>query len=547
MANIINAITTGTGGLSTTADASGNINFQSGGSTVASITSSGLAVTGALTVNGSSPGRSGASAITLNSGTTNVTLTSSSNQLQVITADASGYSITLPDMTTLQKGNGYFVFYNTSSFAIALKDAGGTIREYLYPSKSGSPIAAVALNIEDTSTTNGIWHAHNPISAGIYPATTYSTFTAGYTGGLDAIVQCGPTYYVFLSRSGSTCYAKLGTLNLSTKTFTFGSSITLSGSVGTWAYNGGYGESNGVDKGILAEYWGVNPGGGAILYWGFAIVSGVLYVTGSTTAFSGNSATVGNAGGLLVYSGNDCFLGFNRSYTGYTNNNANAVGYKVTVSGTTVTLTAATGSNIAYAASGSNGVYWYGAYTSYTTLAVDQDGGANPRYVSYNTSTNTLSGGTRTAQTTMIAGNVMGMFDITSNLTKYILPNNAGTKILIAGGVTAITNPGTANLTATATTLKLKSYASSSYATVSTGFYLSAYYNVSSSSVTGYDGVNQYVLTIDPSNADFNINYCAVDLAGPDWGVYATGAAQFVGNRSGNTINVMAVGSPFIS
>ena len=152
--------------------------------------------------------------------------------------------------------------FASAGIAIALKDAGGTIREYLYPSKSGSPIAAVALNIEDTSTTNGVWHAHNPVSAGIYPTTTYSSFTAGYTGGLDAIVQCGPTYYIFLSRSGSTCYAKLGTLNLSTKAMTFGSSITLSGSVGTWAYNGGYGESNGVDKGILAEYWGSNPGGG---------------------------------------------------------------------------------------------------------------------------------------------------------------------------------------------------------------------------------------------------------------------------------------------
>ena len=552
MANIINAITTGAGGLSTTADTSGNINFQSGGTTVASITSGGLAVTGALTVNGASPGRSGATYATLSSGTPNITLTSSSDQVQIITADAAGQSITLPDMTTCTKGNGYFVFYNTSSYPIALKDAGGTIREYLYPSKSGSPIVAVSLNIQENSTANGVWHAHNPISAGIFPANTYTSFTSAVSGDtLDTIVQCGPTYYIFLSRQSNTgtCYAKLGTLNLSTKAMTFGSSITLSGTANTWAYNGGFGESNGVDKGILAEFWGVNPGGGTMRYWGFAIVSGVLYVTTGTNAFSGSSATVGNAYGTLVYSGNDCFLGFNRTLTGsYTNNNANAVGYKVTVSGTTVTLTAATGSGISYAASGSTGVYWFGTYTSKTTLAVDQTGGSNPRYVSYDTSTNTLSGGTRTAQTTMIAGNVMSMnYEGFSNATKFILPNNAGTKIINYTQVTAVTNVGTANLTAANTTLNFKSFASKSYASVSSGFSIVATYAVSSSNYTGYDGVNQYLLNIDPSNADFNINYCAVDLANPDWGVYATGATQFVGNRSASSINVMDVGSPFVS
>ena len=59
MANVINAITTGTGGLSTTADASGNIDFKSNGTTVASITSSGLNVVGTLTTNGSAINISG--------------------------------------------------------------------------------------------------------------------------------------------------------------------------------------------------------------------------------------------------------------------------------------------------------------------------------------------------------------------------------------------------------------------------------------------------------------------------------------------------------
>ena len=52
MAININAKTSGVGGLETTADNSGNINIQSGGSTVMSVTSSGVAVTGSFSHNG---------------------------------------------------------------------------------------------------------------------------------------------------------------------------------------------------------------------------------------------------------------------------------------------------------------------------------------------------------------------------------------------------------------------------------------------------------------------------------------------------------------
>ena len=55
MASSINAITTGSGGVITTADNSGVLNLQSGGTTVAAITSSGLNVVGTLTVNGAAP------------------------------------------------------------------------------------------------------------------------------------------------------------------------------------------------------------------------------------------------------------------------------------------------------------------------------------------------------------------------------------------------------------------------------------------------------------------------------------------------------------
>mgnify|MGYP000724643389 CR=1 FL=1 len=55
MASIINASTSGVGGVITTADNSGDLNIQSGGSTKIAVTSAGANIVGTLTVNGVAP------------------------------------------------------------------------------------------------------------------------------------------------------------------------------------------------------------------------------------------------------------------------------------------------------------------------------------------------------------------------------------------------------------------------------------------------------------------------------------------------------------
>ena len=52
MASSINASTSGGGGVITTADATGNLNLQSSGSTIVAVTSTGATVTGTLTASG---------------------------------------------------------------------------------------------------------------------------------------------------------------------------------------------------------------------------------------------------------------------------------------------------------------------------------------------------------------------------------------------------------------------------------------------------------------------------------------------------------------
>jgi hypothetical protein len=69
MASTINAITTGTGGVVTTADATGNLSLQTAGTTVMALTPGAASFTGTLTLNGSSVLSAGSTVTTAQGGT----------------------------------------------------------------------------------------------------------------------------------------------------------------------------------------------------------------------------------------------------------------------------------------------------------------------------------------------------------------------------------------------------------------------------------------------------------------------------------------------
>ena len=83
MASTINALTSGGGGLTMVGDATGNLNIQSGGSTVVAVTSTGASVTGTLAVSGgvtlttTLPVLQGGTGVTTSTGTGNVVLSAS--------------------------------------------------------------------------------------------------------------------------------------------------------------------------------------------------------------------------------------------------------------------------------------------------------------------------------------------------------------------------------------------------------------------------------------------------------------------------------------
>ena len=118
MASSINASTSGGGGIIVTSDATGNLNIQSGGSTVVAVTSAGAAVTGTLSATGSITGSSTVAGSTgilypLTSGTavattsgTSIDFTSIPSWVKRITVMLSGVSTNGSSNQLIQIGSG---------------------------------------------------------------------------------------------------------------------------------------------------------------------------------------------------------------------------------------------------------------------------------------------------------------------------------------------------------------------------------------------------------------------------------------------------------
>lgn len=121
MASTINAITTGTGGVQTTADASGIINLQSNGSTVVSMTSGGVAITGTLTVSGNSvPSSATATTWTAPQRGTVTTDNDGSFDMNVTNnfkcTPTATFALTFTNITAGQSG--YILLVNTGGYAV---------------------------------------------------------------------------------------------------------------------------------------------------------------------------------------------------------------------------------------------------------------------------------------------------------------------------------------------------------------------------------------------------------------------------------------------
>lgn len=81
----------------------------------------------------------------------NLTLTGSSEAVQFFTGTATGYTVTLPNATTLTNGH-YFYIYNISSSSIAIRYNDASLN-----GTSASASGVLYIRLRDNSTSNGIW------------------------------------------------------------------------------------------------------------------------------------------------------------------------------------------------------------------------------------------------------------------------------------------------------------------------------------------------------------------------------------------------------
>jgi fibronectin-binding autotransporter adhesin len=578
MASTINAITTGTGGVQTTADSSGIINLQSNGSNVLSAAASGvsipgtlgvtgamtasggLAVTGTLTVNGASPGRAGSTTTVFSSSNLTLTLTSSSNQLQIIQGSAAG-KIILPNATTMTKGTGYFTFYNSNPYPVAVADSTGTTREYLPVNATYSTTslantgAGSTLQLIDNSTAAGVWRLGNPIVAATYNnvaifAGTWDTskFQSNNYSELQ-ILRVSDTTGIAIYQKASDLryvYARALTFNTSTKAITYGATeqqVYFFNSTSPTRYVKWSAASDGINKGLIA-LGGFSTGVNGSSAWGnwigFAIVSGDLYLSSllgqtTTVASTGNWGTVPEAA-IAQYSPQCYYAGSNGSFMtmqfgagnpatgGYTTNYFYIKGVAVGVSGTTVSLTEATGNTLVSGAVGvythatsSFNVYTSGAYESANASDVYVSGSG--KYWSYNTSTNTLTIGSRTANTTLrnLLPEVSSSFPYANAANIYQLPLGTLDNTLVWNftNVYTVSGAGTAAVTGTANTygLKYKNVEQSSYTLTSatSQMPISSFNTFYIASATDYRVISgNYLYTFNPSSATLDMNRAGI-------------------------------------
>lgn len=434
---------------------------------------------------------SGITTVTLSTATPSATLTSASNQyIRVVLDTTVPYlpSIVMPNMTTLTTGQGRFVVSNETGLALAIKDTGGTIREYL-PS-SGS----YTLNITSVATSTGVWYFQNSPSlfafysgpSTLIPRGNYMvapTDLSKTTTGVMVRLDSTNFAYVYTETSQTATYATLFTVNTTTGAFTVGNKITVvAASYGNFAW----------DTDDAGHALVVMGSGNTLGSFGLSISGGTLYASavntvsqGSYTASRPYVAYLGSNSAYLY----GCEFVQDLGCCGYT--------YYTHVRGGTVTGTTL----VTFTQSASNTLFqadMNGVRTSLTTFILAD------RYVSCTPSANTFTQGART--TTSDAEN-SGASRI-SGQQGWTYCNG---KILQNGNVYDVINAGTASvLASTSTSYQAKIQLSTNYLTVN-GTTLNAGYGttgttylVSSSKVILLNAVN--ILQTDPTSSTMNIS-----------------------------------------
>ena len=186
MASSINASTSGAGGVITTADASGNLNIQSGGSTVLALTSSGVAITGTL----SATTISGAGGMTLLG-----TLTTTSGTTQTL----SGLTLTNYKMIQITFNN---VGFTSGTSPTNMRIAGVDLTFPSYASTTTSAYGLMTIDLSSGATAGAVSTGY--INTGTSNSISASSNISGSISGNLSTITTSTTSIAFTWAAGNT-------------------------------------------------------------------------------------------------------------------------------------------------------------------------------------------------------------------------------------------------------------------------------------------------------------------------------------------------------
>lgn len=135
-----------------------------------------------------------------------VTLTGLSGRLQVVSMTASGKKVTLPDATTLQKGDNVFVISNTGDYRFSLHSNGGAFLAYVSPGQT------IASHCSNTSTAAGVWRTSGQGIDRVYSGNTAEVLNAVATSYI-CVAMLTSTKAICAYRNGATTFLNAVVLN----------------------------------------------------------------------------------------------------------------------------------------------------------------------------------------------------------------------------------------------------------------------------------------------------------------------------------------------
>lgn len=285
------------------------------------LTSTGITFPDSTTQTTAATGRSGG---TTTSSAVDITLTSSSDQVQSVSMTATNKAVILPNATTLTEGVAVFQIVNSGANVFSIKNADSAILASVSPGQS------VLLTLVDNSTSAGKW-----ANAITYFSTSMPAFGVSSSGSASADLRIAAlsSSLVVIGYDDGASNAYLIAASISGSTVTWGSPVSVLNTSGA---------SINVIQGMSSTQGFVGysyySGGNSANYCRGFSVSGTTITLGTQTTLQSNSLNVPCVVTGAYTQGGYCVF----TYRGYSYN-----GYirTATISGTTLTLGAA--SNVA--------------------------------------------------------------------------------------------------------------------------------------------------------------------------------------------------------